>query len=187
MATWIRVARGTGTDLRAYLEAVTAAEAPRDAIHLRAQELVLRLAAQGGWGGTPEVRLDAGPGGSRSADLVLERGLEVVLVEVWDWLDDVGAAFRAWDRRLLRLDARATMRSREEGSPTTVTGLWILRATRRNRALVRDHRAVFAARFPVPGRAWLAALTIPGRACPPGAGLLWTDVRGTRLSAARSR
>ncbi|OGN86163.1 MAG: hypothetical protein A2X23_04150 [Chloroflexi bacterium GWC2_73_18] len=59
-----------------------------------------------------------------------------------------------------------------------------MRATKRNRALVRDHRAFFRARFPVAGDRWLRALA--GEAPAPSApGLLWVDLRGTRLWGAR--
>src|SRR5438132_12655233 len=48
LATWDRAAHAVGTSLNAHLPATTAADAPRDAVHLRNQELVLRTAAAGG-------------------------------------------------------------------------------------------------------------------------------------------
>jgi hypothetical protein len=63
-------------------------------------------------------------------------------------------------------------------------GLMIIRGTRRNRALVHDFKALFQAQFPASSAGWLAALTAD-KPMPARAGLLWTDVAGTRLLVAR--
>jgi hypothetical protein len=67
----------------------------------------------------------------------------------------------------------------------TVRGLLVLRATRRNRSIVRSAAGVFAARFPGRSRAWIAALGSREAAMPDGDGLVWTTVRGDRLYASR--
>jgi transcriptional regulator with XRE-family HTH domain len=179
---WTRVARAAGSDLRAYLERTTAADQPRDAVHLRHQELVARTAAAGGWRVLPEALLDADATRSRAADLVLARGNEVVLVEVWDWLDDVGAAFRSFDRRLATVDRRSAARG-EAG--VRVAGLWVLRATRRNRHLVADHATLFRARFAGSGTSALRSLGSPQQPIPAESALIWVTPSGERLFPAR--
>jgi hypothetical protein len=64
-----------------------------------------------------------------------------------------------------------------------VAGLLIVRATNRNRAVVRDLGHLLAARFSS-GPAWLRALTTASP-IPPGDGLLWSASESGALSAAR--
>ena len=198
LLVWMRVCRAAGSQLHAYLEHVTAADQPRDAVHLRAQELLVARAAAGGWTAMPEAALDFPAQGTRSADVHLERdpgpagarAPEVVIIEVIDWFEDVGASFRDWDRRLARVEQRALIRlTRDDpitGQPRTplVGGCWVVRATARNRELVSEHRNVFRARFPGPGATWLQAFAggvpIPGHPA-----LLWISVDGQRLWPAR--
>ena len=187
LLVWTRVARAAGTDLRAYLERATAADQPRDAVHLRAQELIARTAARGGWKAHPERALDLDPGRSRAGDMVLTRRDELALVEVFDWLEDVGEAFRSWDRRLATVERRAIALAPTGTDAMTLraSGTWVLRATRTNRRLVADHRTLFRARFPGSSAAWLRALTGPALPMPSGPALLWITVAGDRLFAAR--
>ena len=118
LLVWTRVAYACGTDLRAYLERTSSSARPRDAVHLRHQELVARVATAGSWRPMPEAQLDIDPARSRSADLLLQRPGEVALVEIWDTFEDVGAAFRSWDRRLGRLREREAGRPRPIGRAT---------------------------------------------------------------------
>ena len=219
LLVWIRTAYACGTDLRAYLERISASTQPRDAVHLRHQELVARLASAGSWRPMPEAQLDVDPTRSRSADLLLRRPGEAALFEIWDAFEDVGAAFRSWDRRLGRLREREAgrprssevgmlpaevrpngasvrpteTRARPDGSrlrpdrtgEVRVAGCWVVRATRRNSQLVREHATLFAARFPGSGQRWLAALEHPEVSMPERAGLLWASVAGDRLFPAR--
>ena len=172
LRVWMRAADAVGSDLRSYLEALPGAGAPRDAVHLGIQELVASTAAGGGWRAAAEQLA----GGSGFADLVLSRGEQRVLLEVWSWLADVGEAFRSWERKLERLSAA-------DGG--AVNGCWVLRATRRNRDLVTAHRTLIGARFPGSAAAWLTALSNPAVTPPPEAGLVWVTVRGDRLFASR--
>ncbi len=219
LLVWVRAAYACGTDLRAYLERTSASAQPRDAVHLRHQELVARLASAGSWRPMPEAQLDIDPTRSRSADLLLMRPDDVALFEIWDSFEDVGAAFRSWDRRLGRLREREAGRPRsnearmlpadvrpngagvrpieprerpdgsklhpDEPGQVHVAGCWVVRATRRNRQLVREHATLFAARFPGSGHRWLAALAHPEVSMPRRAGLLWATVAGDRLFPAR--
>jgi hypothetical protein len=65
-------------------------------------------------------------------------------------------------------------------------GVWVVRATARNRALVARYPEVFAARFPGSSARWVAALTT-GALPPSQPGLVWSDVGATRLFAWRRR
>jgi transcriptional regulator with XRE-family HTH domain len=191
LATWDRAAHAVGTSLNAHLPAATATDLPRDAIHLRNQELILRTAAGGGWRGIPEQALDADLTRSRHADVLLTRGGgqevpgEWALIEVVDWTDDVGEAVREFDRRSGALDRYAVARMHGDQAMPVTCGIWLLRATLRNRRLVREHRLFFRGRFPGSGRAWLAALTDRAAPMPRESALLWVDVRGTRIFAVR--
>lgn len=189
LATWDRAAHAVGTALSAYLQQASAAAAPRDAVHLRNEELVLRTAAPGGWHGLGEAQIDRDPGRSRHADVLLERlraglGDEYALCEVSDWVPDVGDAVRDFQRRLAAVDRYAVARMRDDAVPTT-SGFWLVRATLRNRRLVDEHRNFFHSRFPGSGRAWLAALATPTAPMPAEPALLWVDVGGTRIFEAR--
>lgn len=198
LATVNRAAMALGTNLRAYFEHASAASQPRDATHLRHQELIIQTASSGGWKALPEAALDRDARTSRAADVLLERAGEYAITEVWDWFDDVGAALRDWDRRLDALDRYATARlGLAAGNATrsgagdepvalpNVGGCWVVRATRRNRLLVSEHRHLFMARFTGSGHAWLAALTT-SLPMPQGSALLWVAVDGRRLFPARS-
>ena len=63
--------------------------------------------------------------------------------------------------------------------------VWVVRATRRNRDLVARYPELFASRFTGSSRAWVQALTT-GSAPPSDLGLVWCDVRATRLYAWRT-
>lgn len=184
LATWDRAAHAVGTALSAYLPQASATDQPRDAVHLRNQELVLRTAKAGGWRGAAEQALDRDLTRSRHGDVVLTRRAEWCLVEVADWVADVGESVRDFGRRSAALDRFAVARMRDDKVPRT-SGFWLLRATRRNRELVNEHRHFFRGRFPGSGRAWLAALTDPGAPMPSEPALLWVDAGGTQIFAAR--
>jgi transcriptional regulator with XRE-family HTH domain len=182
---WAAVAAATGKRFTAYLEDAPGADRPRDHEHLKRQSLVLAIAASGGWEGSPEVAVDRTMVRSPSVDVLLSRPRrrEVTVVEIWDYFDDVGAAMRSIDAKIAAV-ARglATTRVAERWH---VGGLWVVRGTRRNRALVAEFGAVFAAKFPGSSRAWLDALQDRDRPMPARTGFLWTDVVGTRLLEAR--
>jgi transcriptional regulator with XRE-family HTH domain len=174
LRVWVRAGDAVGADLRAYLERASAADQPRDAVHLRHQELVARLAMDGGWQVDPEASLTS----AGVADLLLTRRSEVALVEIWNWFGDVGDAFRSWDRKLERL---------RSGTDDPVSGCWIVRATRRNRDLLASHRTIFAARFPASASHWLGALSDPRAPMPVQPAILWVAVNGDRLFARRTQ
>ncbi len=190
LTTLNRAAMAVGVTLNAYLKGASATTQPRDAVHLRHQELVIRTAAPGGWQPLPEELIDREARTSRAVDVLLSRrslGRPTcyAVAEIWDWLADVGAAVRDWSRRLDAVERYAIARMVGDEPLPRVSGVWVLRATRRNRQLVNDHRAFFRARFPGSGRAWLAALTDPAREVPAQPALLWVSVAGDRLYGSR--
>lgn len=189
LATWDRAAFAVGTTLNAYLPETSSADQPRDAVQLRAQELVIVTAKPGGWHGLAEEQIDAQSSTSRFADVVLCRPerqpREVALFEIIDWFADVGAPLREWPRRIEAVERREIARMVGDMDVPTVSGCWVVRATRRNRQLVAEHANVFRNRFPGSGRAWLAALTDPATAMPREPALIWVSVSGERLFPAR--
>lgn len=185
-----RAAHALDSGLGAYLERVSAATLPRDADQLRNAELVIRTSLPGGWRSLPEEQLDRDARTSRWADVLLERRhrhapTEYCVCEIWDWLADVGGSVRDFSRRLAALDRYGITRMVGDEPVPRAGGFWLLRATRRNRQLVREHRHFFSARFPGSGRAWLAALSDPAEPMPAQPALLWVDVSGERLFEAR--
>jgi hypothetical protein len=126
----------------------------------------------GGWSSRPEASI----AGAGFADLVMTRSNDRALIEIWDWFDDVGDAFRSWDRKLERIGAT---------EDSKLSGCWVIRATGRNRELVGAHGTLFAARFPGSGHEWLRAIGEAGREMPELPGLLWITVRGDRIFPAR--
>jgi hypothetical protein len=149
--------------------------------HLRRQQLVVATASGGGWQSRPERPIDRDAYRSRSIDVYLERASrrEIAIVEIEDLLADGGDAMRGLGNKV------SAVRREVAESGVVVQGLLILRATSRNRALVRELRDLFRARFPASSEAWLAALRDPARPKPNWDGFAWSSVDGSRLFAAR--
>jgi transcriptional regulator with XRE-family HTH domain len=190
VATLNRAASVVGTELNLFLSSATSTSQPRDAIHLRGQELVLRVADSGDWKGLPEEFIDRDARTSRAVDVLLHRRTHVqpacyALIEIWTWFADVGAAIRDWGRRLEAVDRYAMARMVGDVPVPRISGCWIVRATRRNRQLLREHRNFFRSRFPGSSRAWLDALTDPATPMPGKPAILWMSVAGDRLFPAR--
>lgn len=179
LETWCSVADSLGLRFVAFLEEVPGAARPRDYEHALRQELVIRHAARGGWAGVAENVIQDGSAHWRYVDVLLNRdsGRELAVVEVWDWLDDVGEGLRGLASKVERV--------RVQHPGAAVMGLLVVRATRQNRRLVHRLGALFSSALPASSAAWLTALADPERPMPDGAGLLWTDVGGTRLFAFR--
>jgi len=189
LATWDRAAFAVGTSLNAYMPEVSGADGPRDAVQLKAQELVIATAKAGGWHGLAEQPIDRDARTSRFADVILQRPRhrpsEVALIEIIDWFDDVGAPMRDWPRRLEAVERQAIANMVADQSLPKVCGCWIVRATRRNRQLIGEHSNLFRNRFPGSGRAWLASIGDPARPMPAEAAVLWVGLNGERLCPVR--
>jgi len=154
-------------------------EEPADVGHLRIQELVLRVGRATGYAGTFELATrPADP--SRSSDVALrsDRRRVLLLVECWDTIGDIGVAARSTAKKVA--EAQALAIAIGDGDPFAVGACWVVRATKRNRALVAHYPEVFAARFPGSSLGWVDALTA-GSKPPTDPGLIWCDVGSTRL------
>lgn len=190
LETWACAAAAVGEQIVGFLEVAPGATPPRDIEHLRRQAAIINFAARGGWQALPEFAVDTGLVRSRSIDVVLLRRetREAILVEIWDWFDDVGAALRSLDGKR---DALAGRLEREDSGnaagPWTVWCLFVVRRTRRNERLVGELRPLSAARFGGSAVRWLRVLANAEEPIPPADGLLWSTrtlvLQASRLGA----
>lgn len=158
-------------------------EATRDAGHLALQDLILRLGRAAGYDGTFELASRSHEA-TRSIDVCLrsDRERRLVVAEAWNTIGDVGAGARSFQRKLAEAAQFAVAIG--DGKPYDVHGVWVVRATARNRDLVARYPHVFRAAFPGSSTRWVAALTT-GSAPPAEPGLIWSDPKATRLFAWR--
>ncbi len=159
-------------------------EQPADAGHLAMQELVLRLGRGAGYAGTFELptRL-SDPSRSTDVRLLDRQRRRLVLVECWNTFGDLGAAARSSDRKRSEAEAVAVALGPDD-TPMTVGVCWVVRDTRRNRELLTRYPHIVESRFPGSSAAWVRALT-SAEPLPEGSGLIWSDLRATRLFARR--
>jgi hypothetical protein len=121
---------------------------PRDAGHLAAQELVLRLARQ--HGRRADFELPTRPADpARSTDVAIrdDAARALILVEIWNRLDDLGAAARATNRKQAEAEGPAVLAA-SDGSPYRVATCWLLVDTAANRQLVARYPEILETRFP---------------------------------------
>jgi transcriptional regulator with XRE-family HTH domain len=187
LETWAIVGSAVGLDLAAFFEATPGASVPRDYEHLKRQQLVISAAEGGGWQPLLEAPIDFDRLRSRSIDVLLLQldRREAAAVEIWDWFDDVGKAIRGLDAKIAALDRHLSLSRDLASSPWHTSGLWVVRGTARNRLLVREFEALFAAKFRGSSSGWFTALVDPARRVPPRAGFIWTDSDGRKLQVAR--
>ena len=150
-----------------------------DAGHLAIQELLLRFAAATGCSGTFELPIHAYDP-ARSVDVFVrdDNRRRLIVEEAWNSMGDIGAGARSFDRKLAAAEELAIALGGER--PHTVHGVWVIRATARNRALVARYPEVFVRRFPGSSRAWLLSITT-GTQPPAEPGIVWSDAAATRL------
>jgi transcriptional regulator with XRE-family HTH domain len=192
LATLNRAAFAVGGSLDGWVKQTSAATPPKDAVHLRNQELIIRLSKPGGWASLPEEFLEREARTSRAADVLLWRHSarnsaqrEYALWSVTDWIEDVGAVVRDFTRRLAGVDRYAVARMQGAEPIPSIGGCWLIRATQRNRRLVAEHRHFFGGRFPGSGRTWLASLSDLATPLPTQPALIWVSVGGDRVFPAR--
>jgi transcriptional regulator with XRE-family HTH domain len=156
-----------------------ALEEPIDAGHLALQELVLRLARPLGYARTFELPTKpSDPSHSTDVGLRNDRERRLIQVECWNVFGSVNAAARSTDRK--KAEAEALAIAIGDGEPYAVHQIWVVRATRRNRALLARYPEIFAARFTASSKAWVDALT-KGAKPPDEPGLVWANVAATRI------
>lgn len=161
-------------------------EEPDDVGHLAMQELVLWLGRARGLTGSFELRTrPAEPWRSTDVGLRDDRRRLLVLFECWNTFGDIGAAARSTNRKVAEAEEFAVAIGGEKAY--RVASCWVVRATKRNRALVARYPEVFAARFPGSSAGWARYLNGLAPEPPPQPGLVWCNVASTRVFAWRRR
>jgi transcriptional regulator with XRE-family HTH domain len=184
VAAWQRVADALDLPLDLKLGR-DAQEDTTDAGHLAMQELLLRLGRRSGYDRTFELKTrPSDPTAWVDVGLVSRARRRLVLTECVNSMTDIGAATRSSDRKEREAEDLAVALGGEV--PYTVHVVWVIRATRRNRALVRRYPELFATRFGGSSVQWVRALT-EGADPPAERGLVWADVTSTRLFPWRQR
>ena len=144
---------------------------------------MLRLGRTAGYARSFELpSRPSDPWHSTDVGLRDDRRRLLILVECWNTIGDIGAAARSTTRKLAEAEELAVAAGGER--PFTVRGVWVVRATARNRALLARYPEVFAARFPGSSRRWVEALTT-GAEPPKDPAIVWSDVATTRIFAWR--
>ena len=185
LEVWFALGQALGIPLRVEYGR-DAAEDPFDAGHLAMQELALRLGREAGRGRTFELPTKpANP--SLSVDVCVRDDAQRVLIieECWNSFGSINAAVRSTKRKIAEAEQMAAAIGGDLG-PYRVAAVWIVRDTRRNREILGRYPEVFASAFTGSSRQWVRALTAPYAPIPRELGLVWCDLRATRLSAWRA-
>jgi transcriptional regulator with XRE-family HTH domain len=162
------------------------AQEPADSGHLAVQELVMRLARTNGQSATFELPTrPADPARSIDVGIRDDRRRVLVVVEIWNRLDDLGAAVRAHDRKEAEAGALAVAMA-HDGRPYRVASCWIFRDTAANRRLVARYPAILRSRFPGSSLGWARAMAA-GTEPPARPGLLWISADAARFTPVRWR
>lgn len=184
--TWVRLGIAVGRPLAiAFSRDIRVAE-PRDAGHLAAQELVLRLARQ--HGRRADFELPTRPADpARSIDVALrdDAARVLIVIEIWNRLDDLGAAARATSRKVADATGAAVLVGRDD-PPYRTACCWLLVDTSANRRLVARYPEILMSRFPGSSLGWVRCLA-NGRPPPDEPGVAWIDPRSDRVVAVRWR
>jgi len=186
LETWTRIGAALGRPLAVNFSRDIDQPEPRDAGHLAGQELVLRLART--HGRTASFELPTRPTDpARSSDVGLRDDAirTLILVEIWNRLDDLGAAARATDRKVAEAAAPAVFAGADD-EPYRVVSCWLLVDTAANRRLVARYPEILRSRFPGSSVGWVRALTL-GTGPPGDPGIAWADTRAGRLVPLRLR
>ena len=109
----------------------------------------------------------------------------IIVNEIWNRCDDVGAAYRGTNRKVAEAEGLAVLAA-GDGPPYRVAACWLMIATAANRRLLRTYPELFATRFAGSSRDWIRCLAEGAE--PPGQpGMVWVDVRAGRLVPIRRR
>jgi transcriptional regulator with XRE-family HTH domain len=186
LETWIALGIAIDRPLAVSFSRDIQPDEPRDAGHLAAQELVLRLARQ--HRRHADFELPTRPTDpTRSIDVALRDATARVLivVEIWNRLDDLGAAVRATSRKQAEAEGPAVLAA-GDGPPYRVTTCWLLVDTTANRRLVARYPEILETRFPGSSFGWVCCLS-NGAPPPTEPGLAWIDPRSGRIVPLRRR
>lgn len=160
---------------------------PFDAGHLGIQELGLRLGRQTGFNRTFELPTrPSNPALSVDVGLRNDERRFLIIEECWNSFGSINASVRSTRRKIAEAEQLAVAAGGDRG-PYRVAAVWIVRDTRRNREILARYPEVFASTFTGSSSQWVASLTRPGVSPPAEMGLVWCDVRATRVFAWRQR
>jgi transcriptional regulator with XRE-family HTH domain len=186
LETWIKLGKAVGRPLAVSLSRDIEPVAPRDAGHLAAQEIVLGLARrQGRQADFESASRPADP--ARSIDVALrdDTSRALIIVEIWNRLDDLGAAARSTSRKAVDAEGLALLASQTR-APYRVALCWLFVDTTANRALVARYPEILKSRFPGSSLAWARCL-VDGSPPPMRPGIAWIDPRSGRIMPMRVR
>ncbi len=186
LETWIALGVAIDRPLAVSFSRDMQPDEPRDAGHLAAQELVLRLARQ--HGRRADFELPTRPADpARSVDVALrdDTARVLIVVEIWNRLDDLGAAARATTRKVAEAEGPAVLAT-GDGPPYRVAVCWLFVDTAANRRLVARYPEILESRFPGSSLVWVRCLAegLPPLIAP---GLAWIDPRSGRIVPLRRR
>jgi transcriptional regulator with XRE-family HTH domain len=184
--TWIALGLALNRPLAISFSRNIEPDEPRDAGHLRAQELVLQLARRSGR--RADFELPTHPADpARSIDVVIRDDVSrcLVVIEIWNRLDDLGAAVRSTSRKLAEAEGLAVIAA-GDGPAYRVASCWLLVDTAGNRRLLSSYPEIFAARFGGSSVGWVRCL-VDGATPPRSPGLAWIDTRAGRIVPVRQR
>lgn len=156
--TWIALGLALNRPLAVSFSRDIETSEPRDAGHLRAQELVLGFARR--LGRRADFELPTRPADpSRTIDILIrdDHARALILIEIWNRLEDLGAAIRSTTRKFAEADGLAVLAA-SDGAPYRVGSCWLLVDTVANRRLVARYPEIFVARFPGSSVRWVRCL-----------------------------
>jgi transcriptional regulator with XRE-family HTH domain len=186
LTVWVKLGKAIGQPLAVSFSRDVTPHEPRDAGHLAAQELVLALGRQ--HGRRADFELPSRPTDpARSIDIALrdDHSRAIIVVEIWNRLDDLGAAARSTTRKASEVDGLAVLAA-ADGPSYRVATCWLFVDTASNRRLVARYPRILQSRFPGSSVGWVRCLS-EGRPPPSEPGLAWIDLRSGRLVPLRHR
>ena len=186
LETWVKLGKAVGRPLAVSFSRDIEQHEAHDAGHLAAQELVLGLARR--HGRSADFELPTRPSDpAQSIDVALrdDAARTLIVVEIWNRLDDVGKAARTTSRKVVEAEGPAMIAARA-GPAYRVALCWLLVDTAANRRLVARYPEILQSRFPGSSFDWARCL---GEGSPPPnrSGIAWIDPRSGRIVPWRIR
>ena len=186
LETWVKLGKAICRPLAVSFSREMDAPEAQDAGHLAAQELLLGLARR--HRRRADFELPTRPSDpARSIDVALcdEAARALIVVEIWNRLDDVGKAARATSRKAVEAEGPAMIAARS-GPAYRVAMCWLLVDTAANRRLVARYPEILQSRFPGSSLGWARCLS-EGLPPPDEEGIAWIDPRSGRIVPLRFR
>lgn len=182
---WVRIGLELARPLAISISRDVAVVLPEDAGHLTGQEWAIQRAREHGRDAGFELAVRHGRT-APVADLAIRVDADrlVQIVEIWNRLDDLGAATRSSDRKVADAAVLGAVAGADD-RPYRVGMCWLLVDTAANRALVARYPGIIAARFPGSSVQLVRALR-DGESFPEQPAVAWFDPRDRTVRAMRS-